>query len=205
MDADPHRLRVPALMAGFALGGFLDGILLHQILQWHHLLSGVTDPADLRFQMLWDGVFHAVHYGIAVLGLVLLWQRRQAAAAAGAGRAMLAAALVGFGAWHLIDAVVNHWLLGLHRINETVADPLPWDLAFFGLGLAAVLAGLLIARRGGQRPGRGAAAALGVALLLAAPVAAIPPPAEPDEVVARLAADLPLPAFCASWSRYADR
>src|SRR5690606_18965301 len=24
---------------GFALGGFFDGILLHQILQWHHLLS----------------------------------------------------------------------------------------------------------------------------------------------------------------------
>jgi uncharacterized membrane protein len=28
-------------MLGFAFGGFFDGILLHQVLQWHHLLSGI--------------------------------------------------------------------------------------------------------------------------------------------------------------------
>lgn len=26
-------------LLGFALGGFFDGILLHQVLQWHHLLD----------------------------------------------------------------------------------------------------------------------------------------------------------------------
>jgi hypothetical protein len=25
---------------GVGLGGFVDGILLHQILQWHHMLTG---------------------------------------------------------------------------------------------------------------------------------------------------------------------
>lgn len=29
---------------GFSLGGFFDGILLHQVLQWHHLLSRVRSP-----------------------------------------------------------------------------------------------------------------------------------------------------------------
>ncbi|TIN47498.1 MAG: DUF2243 domain-containing protein, partial [Mesorhizobium sp.] len=49
---DP-RTRVGWLLLGFALGGFFDGIVLHQILQWHHLLSGLADPAgsDLRFQI----------------------------------------------------------------------------------------------------------------------------------------------------------
>lgn len=28
-----------AAVLGFALSGFFDGVLLHQILQWHHLLS----------------------------------------------------------------------------------------------------------------------------------------------------------------------
>jgi uncharacterized membrane protein len=28
-------------LIGFALGGFLDAILLHQFLQWHHLPSGL--------------------------------------------------------------------------------------------------------------------------------------------------------------------
>ena len=30
---------------GFGIGGFFDGILLHQVLQWHHLLSGKRTTA----------------------------------------------------------------------------------------------------------------------------------------------------------------
>jgi uncharacterized membrane protein len=46
---------VAALLVGFSIGGLFDGILLHQILQWHHLLSGVRRPwlVDLRAQVLW--------------------------------------------------------------------------------------------------------------------------------------------------------
>ena len=36
-----HRIRRAGLLLGFAMGGFFDGILLHQILQWHHLLSAI--------------------------------------------------------------------------------------------------------------------------------------------------------------------
>jgi uncharacterized membrane protein len=35
--------RSAGLLHGLGLGGFIDGILLHQILQWHHMLSGVDD------------------------------------------------------------------------------------------------------------------------------------------------------------------
>ena len=31
---------LPAFLMGVGLGGFIDGILLHQILQWHHMLTG---------------------------------------------------------------------------------------------------------------------------------------------------------------------
>ena len=53
------RAWLPAVTLGFALGGFFDGVLLHQILQWHHLLSLVPGMDDLRLQILWDGYFHA--------------------------------------------------------------------------------------------------------------------------------------------------
>ena len=56
-------------MLGFALGGFFDGILLHQILQWHHLFSLVPGMADLRLQVLWDGYFHLLMYVVAFVGL----------------------------------------------------------------------------------------------------------------------------------------
>lgn len=62
-----------ATVLGFALGGFFDGILLHQILQWHHLLSLVSGLSDIRLQILWDGYFHALMYVIAALGLWGLW------------------------------------------------------------------------------------------------------------------------------------
>lgn len=200
---EPTRMRLPGFLAGFALGGFMDGILLHQILQWHHLLSGVTDAADLRFQMFWDGVFHAAHYALAAIALVLFATRRHDAAAPGAGRALAAATLAGFGAWHLLDAVLNHWILGLHRIRQDAPDPLFWDLVFFALGVVTLLAGLVIARSGGGQSGRAGTATLAAVLLLAVPVAALPP-REPD-IGAQLAAGGLLPAFCANWTRYEAR
>lgn len=30
---------LPSLLLGIGFGGFIDGIVLHQILQWHHMLS----------------------------------------------------------------------------------------------------------------------------------------------------------------------
>ena len=71
---------------GFALGGFFDGILLHQILQWHHLLSLVPGIDDLRMQVLWDGWFHALMYVIALAGLAGLWRLHRRGAGSGAGR-----------------------------------------------------------------------------------------------------------------------
>jgi len=54
---------------------FVDGILLHQILQWHHMLSSVRPAHRLRLRanMVWDGLFDASTWVLAV-GLVLLWQ-----------------------------------------------------------------------------------------------------------------------------------
>jgi len=62
---------------GFALGGFFDGILLHQILQWHHLFSLVPGMDDLRLQVLWDGYFHLLMYVVALVGLAGLWRAQQ--------------------------------------------------------------------------------------------------------------------------------
>lgn len=40
----PLSLLWGAVLLSVALSGFFDGILLHQVLRWHHLLSGVQDP-----------------------------------------------------------------------------------------------------------------------------------------------------------------
>ena len=137
---------------GFALGGFFDGILLHQILQWHHLLSLVPGLEDLRVQILWDGYFHALMYLVALAGLWGLWQARRRAMIQGLvlkGAPLAGALLLGFGIWHVVDGILSHWILGIHRIKLDSPSPLAWDLfwlALFGL-LPLVVSRWLLARR----------------------------------------------------------
>src|SRR5690606_24076561 len=84
--ARPYRWAGFAI--GFGLGGFFDGILLHQVLQWHHLLSGLQSARfqDIRVQILADGLFHLVMYVVTAAGLVLLWRTRSLFARTGAER-----------------------------------------------------------------------------------------------------------------------
>ena len=52
------------------------------------------------------------------------------------GPAFAALFLIGFGLWHVADALLSHALLGLHRIRMDAAEPLVWDigwLVIFGL------------------------------------------------------------------------
>jgi uncharacterized membrane protein len=134
-----------AYLLGFSFAGFFDGILLHQILQWHHLLSSIENVAlqNLRMQILADGIFHAFMYVVALIGLLLFWRSRRVAAEL-SGRLYLANFLIGFGVWHIIDAVIVHWILGLHRIRPGSNDMLFWDLLFFAVGVIILLVGLYL-------------------------------------------------------------
>ena len=135
-------LRWTAIL-GFALGGFLDGILLHQVLQWHHLLSLWGEEQDLTWHVLWDGLFHSLMYGLAALGLWGLWRHGLPP-----GRRFLGALLIGFGFWHVVDGVIFHWLLEVHHIRVDAAQPLLWDLGWMvGLGIVPLAVGWTLTRR----------------------------------------------------------
>lgn len=172
-------------LIGFGLGGFFDGILLHQILQWHYLLSLVEGAAfrDLRVQVLADGLFHAAMYVIAAVGLWLLWRARREFGGPGAGRLLFANTLIGFGTWHVVDGILSHWVLGIHRIRLSVENLLLWDLIwFFAFGVLVIALGWILRRAPGSGGMTGEAkrtpapALLLVAPLIAGPVAALPPP-----------------------------
>lgn len=141
------------IVLGFALGGFFDGILLHQILQWHHPLSLVPGVDTIRGQVLWDGYFHALMYLIAAVGLSGLWRSR-AQFEQGWGRRLLGSLLVGFGVWHVVDSVLSHWILGIHTIKLDSPNPLVRDLIwFFAFGLLPLFLGWVIGRRDTTAPG----------------------------------------------------
>ncbi|WP_420962390.1 DUF2243 domain-containing protein [Brucella sp. IR073] len=171
---------------GFGIGGFFDGILLHQVLQWH-LLSGVEQARqDIRVLILWDGIFHMLMYVITGMGLWLLWRARKEFPAKGADRRLFANALIGFGGWHVIDGVLSHWILGIHRIRMDVDNPLFWDLLWFAIfGVVPAVIGFMMRRGGTSGKGRfvRSPAILALAAAIAGPLAALPPPDQTQVVV----------------------
>lgn len=186
--ANERRHRWGAGLLGLALGGFFDGILLHQILQWHHLLSAVDAVGDLRLQILADGLFHALMYVVAAAALLMLWRSRAALQSCGAARRLAGCALLGFGAWHVADAVLSHWLLGIHRVRMDAAYPLAWDLAWlFVFGALPVLWGLWLLRTQGRSSGpgggRAAASVLGAAVFASGAWATLPPGRATEQVL----------------------
>jgi len=172
-----------SIVLGVALGGFFDGILLHQVLQWHHLLSLVPGSGDLRRQILWDGSFHVLMYLIAAVGLWGLW-RTWKAEAPGSPRDLPAGMALGFGLWNVIDVGFFHWILRIHRIRLETDNPLFWDVLWLGLfGIVPLVLGLALLRPrrpGPSGPGPAVAAMLLAALVAGAGAWALRPPPGPD-------------------------
>ena len=142
-------LKVSALLLGIGLGGFVDGVMLHQILQWHHMLSSEgsyppTTVAGLEVNTLWDGLFHAFAWVLTAVGLALL-VRAIGGGAPWSGRLLLGLMLAGWGTFNLVEGVIDHHVLGIHHVK---ADAPVLDLVFLAVGAVLLIGGLALARAG---------------------------------------------------------
>ncbi len=139
------------LLLGAGLGGLLDGIVLHQLLQLHQMLSArvpVRTLADAHLNMRWDGWFHAGAWLLVVAGVWRLFQVGRRSDVPWSGRVLAGSALLGWGLFNLVEGIVDHHLLGLHHVLEHAADKRPADLAFLVFGLLLALAGAALVRAG---------------------------------------------------------
>jgi uncharacterized membrane protein len=146
--------RTPGILLGLGLGGFVDGIVLHQVLQWHHMLSDTpgnppTTVAGLEANTLADGVFHAGTWVLVAAGVVLLLRGWRAGRPAPPWPVQLGLVLAGWGIFNVVEGVIDHLVLGVHHVRDDLGGPLEWDLAFVALGLVQVAAGAALARRPG--------------------------------------------------------
>ena len=136
---------------GAGLGGFVDGIVLHQMLQWHNMLSNRLPPDTLvaaKVNMFWDGVFHAAVWVMTAIGLGMLWSAGGRPNVPWSGRTFLGALLLGWGVFNVVEGLIDHQLLELHHVQEYTTDKLPWDLAFLVFGAALLVVGGLLIRAG---------------------------------------------------------
>jgi uncharacterized membrane protein len=143
---------------GVGLGGFVDGILLHQILQWHHMLTSTGDYprttlAGLEANTLADGFFHLatwIFVAIAMYLTVRAWQRGELAPP---WRSHVGTLLLGWGAFNLVEGLIDHEILGIHHVRDDLGGPIGWDLGFLAFGALLVISGVLLSRSGARAAG----------------------------------------------------
>ena len=143
----------PGVLMGLGLGAFIDGIVLHQILQWHHLVSDVQDYptstlAGLEANTVADGLFQAATWLLVLAGstaTLVAWRRGRIAPSWSFHVGLL---LLGWGLFNLVEGTVDHHLLGVHHVRDDLGAPLSWDLAFLATGAVLAAVGWLLHRRG---------------------------------------------------------
>jgi len=134
---------------GIGFGGFLDGIVLHQVLQWHHMLTDegccpATTVGGLEDNTLADGFFHLGTWIAVMAGTILslrAWQRGQLAPP---WRSHFGGLLLGWGLFNLVEGLIDHQLLGIHHVRDDLGAPLGWDLGFLAFGALLVAVGLVL-------------------------------------------------------------
>jgi uncharacterized membrane protein len=146
-----ERARAPGILLGIGLGGLVDGILLHQILQWHHMLTSegsypATTVAGLEMNTLWDGLFHAAAWIAVFAGVWFLWQRTRKWPGRVGARALTGWMLVGWGLFNLAEGLVDHHILTIHHVREGGGSQGAWDVAFLALGALLAATGWLLIR-----------------------------------------------------------
>jgi uncharacterized membrane protein len=147
----PPVPRAPALLLGIGLGGFVDGIVLHQLLQWHHLLTStgdhpMTTVAGLEANTLADGFFHVATWICVAVGSWLMFRAWHDGRIAPPYRAHVGLMLAGWGGFNVVEGLIDHQILGVHHVRDDIGAPLGWDLAFLAFGALLVLAGAALAR-----------------------------------------------------------
>lgn len=156
MQDRPSRspLIVAGVLLGVGLGGFVDGILLHQILQWHHMLTSAGYPPtsleSLQVNTLWDGIIHAATWAMTATGLALLWRAARRLDVPWSPDTFVGTLAIGWGSFNLVEGVIDHHVLGIHHVRTDVTSPLLWDLGFLGFGAALVAVGWILVQRDRQ-------------------------------------------------------
>jgi uncharacterized membrane protein len=149
-DKRKNPLIWSGIMMGAGLGGFVDGIVFHQILQWHNMLSARIPPDNLvavKINMTWDGYFHALVWVMTVIGLFMFWQTATKHKILGLGRVFLGSLILGWGVFNLIEGIIDHLILNIHHLNEFTPNKFIYDLGFLLSGSVLILVGWWLTRK----------------------------------------------------------
>ncbi|MFC7687559.1 DUF2243 domain-containing protein [Ureibacillus sp. GCM10028918] len=124
------------ILFGLGLVAFIDEVVFHQLLHWHHFY----DKSTTSIGLVSDGVFHAFSWFATVVSLFMLadlrkrnvWDRR----------GWIGAVILGAGVFQLYDGIIHHKLMRLHQIRY-VDDVIYYDIVWNVIAGFMIVIGLI--------------------------------------------------------------
>jgi len=147
--ADP--LIRAGLLLGAGFGGLADGIVLHSILGWHHMICysmdcQPTSVAQLQLENTQDGYFLLVVWLMVLAGTAMLFRAARQAGLEASGRVLLGAMLAGCGAFNFLEGLINHQILGLHHVVPGSPHQFLFDMLYLANGALFFVFGVWLVR-----------------------------------------------------------
>jgi uncharacterized membrane protein len=145
--------KVSGLLYGLGLGGFVDGIVLHQILQWHHMVSDVSrypvnTIAGLEVNTLADGFFHLATWGLVLAASITAISAWRQGRLAPNWSFHFGLVLTGWGIFNVVEGLIDHQILDVHHVRDDLGGPLSWDMGFLIFGVLLILSGWSLHKAG---------------------------------------------------------
>lgn len=138
------------IILGIGLGGFMDGIIFHQLLQAHSMLSGrlsLDILVDVKTSMVWDGLFHTLTWITTAAGLAVLWQAGKLKDCPWSGVTLWGSLFMGWGIFNTVEGIIDHHILGIHHVVERLGLSV-YDYLFLASGVLFLLFGWMLVRKG---------------------------------------------------------
>ncbi|MFJ7831715.1 DUF2243 domain-containing protein [Peribacillus sp. NPDC097206] len=128
------------ILFGIGLVAFIDEMVFHQLLHWHHFY----DKSTTNIGLVSDGLFHALSW-FATIGSLFMFadlRRRNALWL----KRWQGGVFLGAGGFQLYDGTIQHKLMRLHQIRYDV-DILPYDMIWNIIAAALIVVGVYLIYR----------------------------------------------------------
>jgi uncharacterized membrane protein len=146
-NLNPAPILTAAIVLGIGLGGFVDGVIFHQILQWHEMLSNKIDATTVpgkSVNMFWDGLFHAFCLIAVCTGIFLLWKAFLQTTASHSSKLIWAGLLLGWGIFNVTEGMIDHYLFKIHNVRELIGKQNLYNLLFIIYSAVLIIIGWLL-------------------------------------------------------------
>lgn len=154
---NPIPLSTAGVVMGMGIGGFIDGILFHQILQLHGMVSNklsIDTFVGKAVNMFWDGIFHALTLIAVIIGFALLVRLLKRRDINPSPKLALGGAIAGWGIFNLVEGIIHHQIIKLHNVNEYSLQPEVWNYSFLASGIILIVLGYLLIYHRDHYPSR---------------------------------------------------